>query len=68
MFTQFLDCFVFFNFNLLFQNYKSSRKRQNNVIFTVEFQIFRMIAAIGAEGCFLIPFSLSMEIVGVKAT
>jgi len=36
--------------------------------FVVEFQMFRMIAAIGAEGCFLIPFSLSMEIVGVKVT
>jgi hypothetical protein len=27
-----------------------------------------MIAGIGAEGCFLIAFSLSIELVGVKAT
>jgi hypothetical protein len=27
-----------------------------------------MIAGIGAEGCFLIAFSLSIEIVGAKAT
>jgi len=27
-----------------------------------------MIAAIGSEGCFLIPFALSMEMVGVKVT
>ncbi|XP_023325327.1 organic cation transporter protein [Eurytemora carolleeae] len=27
---------------------------------------FRMIAGAGAEGCFLIPFTLSMEIVGIK--
>ena len=27
-----------------------------------------MIAGAGAEGCFLIPFTLSMEIVGVKVT
>ena len=25
-----------------------------------------MIAGAGAEGCFLIPFTLSMEIVGIK--
>jgi len=28
--------------------------------------LFRMIAGAGAEGCFLIPFTLSMEVVGVK--
>lgn len=28
--------------------------------------LFRMIAGAGAEGCFLIPFTLSMEIVGIK--
>jgi hypothetical protein len=27
-----------------------------------------MIAGVGAEGCFLIAFSLSIEIVGAKAT
>jgi len=28
--------------------------------------LFRMIAGAGAEGCFLIPFTLSMEVVGIK--
>ena len=28
--------------------------------------VSRMIAGAGAEGCFLIPFTLSMEVVGVK--
>jgi len=30
------------------------------------FTLFRLIAGAGAEGCFLIPFVLSMEVVGVK--
>jgi len=30
------------------------------------FVLFRMIAGAGAEGCFLIPFVLSMEVVGIK--
>ena len=29
---------------------------------------FRLIAGAGAEGCFLIPFVLSMEVVGVKVS
>jgi len=28
--------------------------------------LFRMIAGAGSEGCFLIPFTLSMEVVGIK--
>jgi len=30
------------------------------------FVLFRMIAGAGAEGCFLIPFTMSMEVVGIK--
>jgi len=30
------------------------------------FTLFRLIAGAGAEGCFLIPFSMSMEMVGIK--